>query len=652
MKKGDFETAVILLNHSQCNPNIQDLTGNTPLHMQMATSEVSLSNIESFLNHKSINVSIQNREGDTPLHEAVMRQAPACVVEALTHHNSCNPNIVNNVGMTPLQTSGHIEDVDSAEVLITSGKCSHQDIVMVSESTLLLHQAVLSNRPKLALGIINVQECDINKTSSVGETALHVACKTSCSIAALKKLVEDSRCDLNAQDQHGNTALHLAAGSISDSAKKVKCITQSNRCNPNISNRDGHTPLHFALITNEVQSAENLLKHLKCNPNIQDLRGNTPLHMALTGNISLSNVQPLLNHKDIDLSIQNKEGNTPLHEAVMRQVPVDVMEALTLHKSCNPSIANNERMTPLQISECDYAQILINSKKCSHKDIIMATEGMSLHQAVSSKHVKQFLALLCIPRCNVNVTNSEGKTAFHIACGTNYNKVILERLVEDSRCDLNAQDQHGNTALHLAIYSEQEVAKKVQCILQSERCNPNITNSKGYTPLHEGVVRGIPVNVLTVLVLHSSCNLSIANAEGMTPLQIAVDIQQMETATILIASKKCSHEDIVQASKDASLLIHSVFSDDVELLTTLIDAGVDISISNSKGETALHAACKEGNIKATELLLQSRADVLAVDCDGIYVHVQCTGICICCVYDPWPICCNYTHVNCNGISQS
>ena len=696
----EVQSAEILLKHLKCNPNIQDLRGNTPLHIAL-TGNISLPNVQPLLNHKDNNLSIQNGEGNTPLHEAVRRQVPVDVVEALTLHKSCNPSIANNEGMTPLQISVTSHKLDYTDILIASGKCSHDDIMKTTEVTLLLHQAVASNRLNLVVRLMDIQDYNMHRTNPAGETALHVACKTKSSNAILEKLVEDRRCDLNAQDQHGNTALHLAASSVSDSAKKVQCITRSDRCNPNISNSDGHTPLHFAAIRKEVQSAEILLKHFKCNPNIQNLRGNTPLHMALTSNISLPNVQPLLNHKDIDLSIQNGEGNTPLHEAVKRQFPVDVVEALTLHKSCNSNIANNEGMTPLQISvtsgKLHYTDILIASGKCSYDDIVKATEGaLLLHQAVSSNKPKLFVALLNIQELNMNGTNSAGETPLHVACKMRRSEAVVEKLVEDSRCDLNVQDQHGNTALHLVLHSASDSAEKVQCILQSERCNPNITNSEGYTPLHvavkrkkfqsaaillkhpkcnpnfqnihgntalhmaifnntslpnlqhflnhkdidlniqnrEGntplhvaVIRQVPVNVVTALVLHSSCNSSIANAEGMTPLQIAVDSQQMETTTILIASKKCSHQDIVRVNKDAYLLSYAISSDNVELLTALIDAGVDINKSNSKGETALHAACKEGSIKATQLLLQSGADVLAVDCKGnAPIHVACANV--------------------------
>ena len=75
--------------------------------------------------------------------------------------------------------------------------------------TLLLHQAVASNRLNLVVRLMDIQDYNMHRTNPAGETALHVACKTTNCNAIVEKLVEGSRCDLNAQDQHGNTALHL-----------------------------------------------------------------------------------------------------------------------------------------------------------------------------------------------------------------------------------------------------------------------------------------------------------------------------------------------------------------------------------------------------------------------------------------------------------
>ena len=546
------------------------------------------------------------------------------------------------------------------EVLVTSGKCSHEDIVKATEGALLLHQAVSSNRPKLVSRLIAVQECNVNDTNSAGETALHIACRTKNTEAIVQNLVEGSICDLNAQDQYGNTALHLAACSVSESAEKVQCILQSERCNPNITNSEGHTPLHFAVRNTDSQSAIILLKHPECNPNVQDLRGNTPLHMALTSN--------------------------------MGQTPVDVVEALTLHKSCNPSIVNNAGLTPLQISadlgKVDCTEVLISSEKYNPKDIKQAIENTHLHQAVSSRHIKLFSVLLRVPGCS--------ETVLRIACKANCNKDIVQKLVDDSRCDLNAQDQHGNTALHLATGSVSESAEKVQCILQSERCNPNITNSEGHTPLHvavrntnfrsatillehpecnpniqdltgntplhialtsntslpnvepflyhksidpnlqntqgntplhEAVRRLTPISVVKTLTLHRSCSPNTVNNAGMTPLQVSLASGKLDYANVLIISRKCSNENILKAPESSLLLHQAVSSHNMELLTLLSNAGVNINMSNSDGETALHIACREGNIKATRFLLQGRTNILAVDKKGnAPIHLACTNM--------------------------
>jgi len=112
----EVQSAENLLKHSKCDPNIQDLSGNTPLHMVL-TGNVSLPNVQPLLNHNDINPSIQNREGNTPLHEAVMGVTPVDVVEALTLHKSCNPSKPNHEGKTPLQLS-----VDSHRRSTRSGR--------------------------------------------------------------------------------------------------------------------------------------------------------------------------------------------------------------------------------------------------------------------------------------------------------------------------------------------------------------------------------------------------------------------------------------------------------------------------------------------------------------------------------------------------
>ena len=111
----------------------------------------------------------------------------------------------------------------------------------------------------------------------------------------------------------------------------------------------------------------------------------------------------------------------------------------------------------------------------------------------------------------------------------------------------------------------------------------------------------------------------------MTPLKVSVNSRKIHHIEVLVMSGKCSHEDIVKASESILLLHEAVSSHNTEFLTTLINAGVNINMSNSNRETTLHIACRVGNIEATRFLLQSKANILAVDNKGnAPIHLACT----------------------------
>ena len=523
----------------RCNPNITNSEGYTPLHYAIRRKEFEIA--AALVRHVKVNLNAQDNDGNTPLHEAVMGETPVDVVKSLTLHKNCNPNKPNHEGKTPLQLSVDLGKIHYAEVLITSGKCSNEDIVKATEGTLLLHQAVSLNRPELALRLIEMQEYDVNETNSDDETALHIACRTSHGTYILQKLVEDSRCDLNTQNQNGNSALHLALLSEFRRIEKVQYIAQSERCNPNITDNNGHTPLHVAVRRKEFQGTAILLQHSKCNPNIQGLNGNTPLHVAIINNASLSNVKPFLNHRNIDLNIQNVQGNTPLHEAVMGETPVDVLKALILCKTCNPNIINNAKMTPLKISvnseKIHYIEVLVMSGKCSHEDIVKTTEGtLILHQAVSSHNI-EFLTALRNAGVNMNMSNSDGETALHIACREG--NIEVTQLLLQSKANILAVDNKGSASIHLACaHSNFEC---LRLLLGHPMCNPNQQNAIGDTPLHIlcRCGRFCDMKMLHALLSSPGINPECANHAGQIPAELA----KSNYSAIEVISKCLEHKD-------------------------------------------------------------------------------------------------------------
>ncbi|XP_074852944.1 NF-kappa-B inhibitor alpha [Carettochelys insculpta] len=80
--------------------------------------------------------------------------------------------------------------------------------------------------------------------------------------------------------EEGDTLLHLAI-IHEEKALSVEVIRQAagDPAFLNIQNNLNQTPLHLAVITDQAEIAETLLK-AGCDPEIRDFRGNTPLHIA------------------------------------------------------------------------------------------------------------------------------------------------------------------------------------------------------------------------------------------------------------------------------------------------------------------------------------------------------------------------------------
>ncbi|KAI1610808.1 hypothetical protein EDD36DRAFT_466815 [Exophiala viscosa] len=91
--------------------------------------------------------------------------------------------------------------------------------------------------------------------------------------------------------------------------------------------------------------------------------------------------------------------------------------------------------------------------------------------------------LLKSPPLDVNIRNSGGRTALHLAalCLKRSILDILELLVDDSRVDINAQDETGMTALMLATRLISPV--RITVLLQCRQLDVNIRTGEGDTAL-------------------------------------------------------------------------------------------------------------------------------------------------------------------------
>ena len=118
------------MNSTKCNPNIQDIHGNTALHLSI--HQMSTTGIEAFLMCDKVNVNIQNEEGNTPLHVALITDTAFDIIEKLIGHPNCNPSITNHEGMTSLQLAFKTDQLSATKVLLCSQRFSYEDIAKAS----------------------------------------------------------------------------------------------------------------------------------------------------------------------------------------------------------------------------------------------------------------------------------------------------------------------------------------------------------------------------------------------------------------------------------------------------------------------------------------------------------------------------------------
>lgn len=196
--------------------------------------------------------------------------------------------------------------------------------------------------------------------------------------------------------------------------------------------------------------------------------------------------------------------------------------------------------------------------------------------------------------------------------------------------------------LHKAAFYG-DVPHAVQC-LQNGSIPVDSFDDDGDTPLILATIRGHLE--FAIVLLHGGANVNARSARGLTPLGAATEKNQPEHAREFIAAGadveaqcceqtcllmatakgftgvvrelirggakldwKCSHSGYPAVALAA-------FAGHVDIVRQLVDAGANLGIAGSGGNTALHIASVKGNVESMRILLAGGADVNLTTEDG------------------------------------
>jgi ankyrin repeat protein len=363
---------------------------------------------------------------------------------------------------------------------------------------------------------------------------------------------------------------------------------------------DGKTPLHTCL-EDHYRLDVDLLAPYITNWNIPDANGNSPLHLLKKR--SESNVRKLVD-LGADPNSRNHAGQTPLH----------------LCRSKNDIKAFVAAGAGLESRDVKGRTILLISVRDGYGDEErvkhLLAYGANVHavdfegngvlsHAIRSREGENLWEPLLSAGADPLQRNYRGDTLFHRFVERSLksyhnisNNRVLERLLQHKELSPIAQNHAGHTILHLRCRQPPSYggSKSLHEENLFERFPPGtiealleIQDNEGRRPIHDAVATS---EYLVAWLIDKGATLAALTHAQQNTLHIAAISKQSNTMGLLLETLTISQKkDLLnqQDNEGKTPLFYACLSGHLETVSLLLEAGADIQILDSNGESPLHA---------------------------------------------------------------
>lgn len=295
-QKGHEDTVKILLETNAVNPNAQDKQGRTALMWAAGNHHESV--VKILLAETHTDPNLQAKDGQTPLSWAIQKVPPTSwsTSEEYFHHvdsivelllqNGAHPDLVDNENRTPLSWAVEFREMEYTNMWNIFLAHKPQNLTSLSWAA--------------EIGDF-ITASDLIRVSSKPGKKRHIP-------------------DLYYRDGDGRTPLWRAAKNRHE--QLVKLFTPMD-----------DTTLLTLVEEDDRESAELLLRDESCAVNTKDGLGRSPLHIALLRE-NLEIAEDLIRSR-ADVNARDQDGATPLRLSVDRRLGQEII-TLLLEKGADP----------------------------------------------------------------------------------------------------------------------------------------------------------------------------------------------------------------------------------------------------------------------------------------------------------------------------
>jgi len=405
-------------------------------------------------------INATDGSGQTALHRACDHMQADKIKTLLSL--GANPNIVNEFGQRPIDelmdnyNYRNDEMLPIMSALLDKGASADLSPMAEVESSPLHLAAQHGHTKTVALMLEHNAQADAHDRTYSRKTPLMIAVEQG-KLEIAQMLVEHGANPLKTDSMKRN-ALHLAAHH--GNPKMLEFILGLPGVDINTVDAMGRTALHHACLREKPEAAKILLA-AGASITAYDADGLTALHSAMVlGNSDMLQAYDEAQGSFSDWDARTREsGDTLLHAAVRGGMEMSIEKLLSL--GADLTQADMQGRSPLhlaiELEKTDIALMLISNvtaRKIS-LDTLVDMKGLTPLHAAAITDNSRLAAQLVAAGADVNLTDSEGNSALHLAVQHN-NYDVAEFLVNKKNVSVLKANDAGENVLQLAMATKNE----------------------------------------------------------------------------------------------------------------------------------------------------------------------------------------------------